>query len=65
MFITISDIFYVLECPMLKRFQCDDNTCVLRDSRCNGVPECPDNSDEKNCGKKNWEHMGFKKLYWI
>ena len=32
------------------QFQCDDHYCIPKDLVCNGYPECPDSSDEKDCG---------------
>jgi hypothetical protein len=31
-------------------FYCEDGNCVSYSSLCNGVQECRDGSDEKDCG---------------
>lgn len=30
-----------------------ENFCINKQYRCNGVAECPNESDEKDCGKSN------------
>ena len=32
-------------------FTCVDYTCIPEAKACDGVPDCPDSSDEKTCGK--------------
>lgn len=35
-----------------EQFTCiSDRTCVHYSSRCNGIPDCRDRSDEEGCGK--------------
>ena len=31
------------------QFQCSNNECVAGTSKCNGLYECDDKSDEENC----------------
>lgn len=30
-------------------FQCDNFDCIPEEERCNGISECDDYTDEKNC----------------
>lgn len=33
-------------------FQCENDTlCVKQGKNCDGIPDCPNHSDEANCGK--------------
>lgn len=33
-------------------FQCENDTlCVKQGKNCDGIPDCPNSSDEVNCGK--------------
>ena len=34
-------------------FDCGNGTCIAETLVCNRVKDCPDNSDETNCGKYN------------
>lgn len=39
------------QCPR-DQFTCEsDSTCIPLASQCNGLPDCPDQSDELNCSK--------------
>lgn len=40
--------FIELECSE-SSFQCANNECIEQKERCNGSPDCSDNSDEQNC----------------
>lgn len=41
---------YKRKCHAHREFECDDKSCILRNYWCDGIPDCLDNSDEKNCG---------------
>lgn len=32
-------------------FECRDGSCILQEKMCDGRHDCPDHSDEMNCGK--------------
>lgn len=32
-------------------FECRDGSCILQEKMCDGRHDCPDSSDEMNCGK--------------
>ena len=44
------------------QFTCANGQCVPVASRCNGVRECSDGSDEANCGNMNFQKVYRKKL---
>lgn len=35
------------------QFGCDEEKCLLLSARCNGVADCIDGTDERNCGKSH------------
>jgi len=35
-------------------FSCDNKRCIRKGSACNGVDDCGDYSDERNCSKLNY-----------
>ena len=45
----LTDCSIKIEGKKVRGFKCDDdNWCVPREYMCNGVPQCPDGSDEKS-----------------
>jgi hypothetical protein len=39
----------ITSCGLFSMFTCDDGQCIDMDERCNHVPNCRDESDEKGC----------------
>ena len=32
-------------------YRCENKQCIPLDNRCDAIPDCPDRTDEINCGK--------------
>ncbi|XP_053308022.1 membrane frizzled-related protein [Spea bombifrons] len=39
-------------------FLCDERRCLLLPALCDGIPDCTDQMDEKNCSQKQWDCGG-------
>lgn len=39
--------------PVCEHFQCTNGDCISSSLRCDGIADCIDDSDEKNCSKTN------------
>ena len=46
--IMTSPVYATHEC-LGGHFKCDDGTCILIEYQCDGIPQCTDGSDEKEC----------------
>lgn len=60
--------FYFVTACRSNEFRCNDGTCIDRRRKCDKTPDCPDRSDERDCGESNWwQLVEFKGLYlvWI
>jgi len=47
---TLLTVFTAPTCSSYQ-FRCGDGTCIDSSRKCDTRPDCPDRSDEANCGK--------------
>jgi hypothetical protein len=45
------DTAFADDCPPSTSYQCKDGKCISREYVCNGIRDCKDSEDERQCGE--------------